>query len=341
MLNIGFTNAIVYDDKLIWISDYYGICFELPLHTNELKIIPFKEYDTFVHWRGSGVLASFDSTVIIAINGGKYLLKYDLRTEKSELVQANLEEYKLNVCDCCEVVNGYLVIVPLQSKCIIKLNLDNMRYTVTNLEINNYISRNTIRIDSILYHFDYSGDKYVKYDLITEDMEIVEWDGYKNGIKDIINILHKGNRWYFLTMYGEVFSCDYLNKSVKQLKTTENKSSEYEYFLMCLNGDCLWLMPSLGKDIYHIDVRTNEVKLYDTISFSDGSSCAYFNYVEWNERIYIFPHLSSDIPYIDLKANAIVWNKLDCHDILKENVKMDSFILNENQLSLEDWIELI
>lgn len=292
-----------------------------------------KGYDPF-KWMGADVILYKDEKLYLFEQNGRWMMEYSILNAKSKIYEINCS---LNSClniAAVSIYNDSVYICPSFRNVMIIVDLKlgqvtetgslcpNKRYVFAKeSEIYMYGERNIsvphrlfscgCRVETNMWIFLERESYAICYDLLLGKVKEYQLPTY---IKGCVHAVWKDGKFYVLSVDGNVYLWHVLeNKAELLWESGGNKF--YPYFhKIAVTQKNIWVFPSLGNDIYIVDLKVQKGEKYDAYPkgfqyyiFSEKSR--YFEFCEDDEYYYFAMHCTNFVLIIDKASGEERWLK--------------------------------
>lgn len=358
-------SAIDKNSILYYVTHYEHIIKKLDLSTGEVEYIDSpKEFD-LKFWDGIDKLFWCNDILYLFEQNGKRILKYSLLEKVSKCINLNCTTYLWDNWVSCSIYNNCIFAFQSFANQVVKIDFqanrvkkqkigleisynfeqENEIYTFENKKLNipHKLYSCSYQIGNDIWLFTEKLQVVVKYNLITEKGIKCE---LPDEIKGCIHAVWYKKIFYILSIDGNVFSWNYLNNHVVCLFDSKGEFQYPFFYKLAITDKNIWILPSLGKDIFVIDLENLKEKKYsaypEDFCYIGGSSRSkYYGYSEDIMNYYFAMHSANYLLIInktDGKAKWIRPKEPDFNKQINYYQKKDRIQFEKAELGLKEFI---
>lgn len=227
------------------------------------------------------------------------------------------------------------------------IEIDTKSYEKEKLEFDFEIDQYEMvrKIDSDLLFFSSKEQKYIKYDLSTNQYFLCKIES-KIGYVCRIHINKKSA--FLINRYGEIYRLNISNNKSSYIgKIDASILKKIEYFIVANNK--VVLLPGIGKDIYIYDIEKKFFQIYEQYPSDYEISCPskwgkYTKYFEDELNFYFSNRCSEYFLLIDKKTGYFNWvrsQNLEYSNWIKILSKKMAAFYSEADMSLKVYLDCI
>lgn len=339
----NFLYTVIVNDTMYFFGEYDGLFYEVSIDDLSARIIPLEKG---VDYRGSSVIGTDESFVYAILQWGKRILRYDTKEKQAEYNLIGYERYALHAYGAVIKDGNYFRIYPIQSSSVIVIDyntlevVEEIKGKPKNCEPCYVGTRDMDAIDFVFSNqskelCSYKGQKMQKeYSL----MEIES---------KVISISYFNRSLFVLCEDGNVYRIDSEHNTCLITGFSHENSEKY-FGMIYVVDEKIWLLPWLGEEIVCYDLKNNTSCVYTgypkDFSYSDNfGSPKYTTIVRYGHKVFFNVRAGNYMMCMDDKGK-VDWRRIQwplSNDIIKSILYRDNNVLNEKDVSLVDYIDMI
>ena len=265
-----------------------------------------------------GMLAVKDKKDIYVLEmNGNRLMQYSLDEKKCKYFEIKCNRRKWDNFAMISKYKKDVYIFPRYLREIVKVDIESgLVKKESCLKIDVQCS---CQIKNVIWLFPEKGNS-----VIVHNMEDDTWREYKLPVEidNCVHVIFYNRKFYILGSEGRILLWDMIDGSMEELcDCSKIEETPENYSRIAVTSRTIFLLPSLGRDIFKIDIPTKNIERYEAypkgFQYCEVEHCSkYYGYCE-SERFYFFAMRSANhILSIDKYNGQEKWIK--CQSPLAE-----------------------
>lgn len=342
---------------------------KIDLNRNNVKYIKNPPKYIPTEWGAVDRLLFDNDRIYLFEENGRRLLEYSLIEKKSRCFELNCN---LHICDnyaFCTIENNILFVFPSFLNKIIKIDLEDgkVKFKENLCRDINYIFGQ----EKILYIYDESElnlpcklyscgcqighevwlfterkQLVIRYNLLTETYIEYLLPEYIDGC---IHVVQKEKIFYILDAKGNVYLWNFRDGKAELLFTGKSTDKYPCFWRIAITNINIWMLPSIGEDIYIINILTKETKKYDRYPkdycyYPYPERSKFYGYDEDAENYYFAMHSANYMLIINKFTGKGKWlrpKEADLDERIKYYKGGDVKQYNEHDWGIKGYLMMI
>ena len=284
-------------------------------------------------------------------------MKYNIDGKECNYINIECNKKEWDNYTAFAVCKGYLYIFPKYADKIVKVDLKTGEikwlgklYSEIYNQNNHLYSKEDFayfvsgcQMENIMWLFQNGSNNVIAY-----NMEDDTWKKYIClNICDCIHVTCKERMLYILSSEGRIYRWNMSDQCPELfVDCSHERTGDHTFSQIVVTNKNLFLLPSLGKDIFMIDISTRKIEVYDDYP-EEFKYCGpenwnkYYGCCEDSEFYYFAMRSTNLILSISKRNGTIGWVKPEhplCSDYLKAYVNYNRDTVSEKVCGLEGWL---
>lgn len=190
-----------------------------------------------------------------------------------------------------------------------------------------------------------------KHMLVRYELDKDFWEIYKLplGVDDCADIVEYKDTVHLLSFQGNVYTWDIENCSMKLLADCTDGIERYKFSKLAVTDKKLFLLPSLGKDIFCVESDTGRAEIYQNAPkelqyYADESWSKYHGYCEDEEHYYFAMRSGNFLFSVNKESGKEEWINFDFptkEDYINAYLKYSSRLIYENPFPVREILSFL
>lgn len=333
--------ASVFENGMIYsFSVFKNLPIMIDLRENTINLLDnLKNYD--ISFIPDDMLAIKDMKDIFVLEmNGNRLMSYNIEKRNCKYFEIGCNREEWGNFAMLSIYKKKVYIFPKYFGKVIKVDKDSgLVSDDVQLKINIQCG---CQIENIVWLFQEKGNSVIAY-----NMEDDTWRAYKLPIEldNCIHVIEYNKKFCFLSSEGRVFLWDAVDGAIEKIcDCSDVEETSETYIRIAASRRALFLLPSLGKDIFKIDMDTKKIEKYEKypkdFQYCELEQCSKYNGYCESEKFYFFSMRSANYMLcIDKYTDQEKWIKLQSpltESYMKVYAKYKKMTFNEAELDKKE-----